>query len=68
MYIFENKDTSLFRTSTVSLHKLVVRNSLTHYCCWASIDLTLAVEYDISKLINIFDDVKFIQNRRKNGT
>ena len=67
LYIFENKGTSLFLTSTVSLHQLVVRNSLTHYCCWAFIDLTLAVEYDISKLLNIFDDVKFIRNRRKKG-
>ena len=67
LYIFENKDTSLFLTSTLSLHQLVIRNSLTHYCYWAFIDLTLAVEYDISKLLNIFDDVKFIRNRRKKG-
>ena len=66
MYIFQNKGSSLFLTSTVSLQKIVVSNSLTNYCCWASIDLTLAVENDISKLFNIFDDVKFIREK-ENG-
>ena len=65
-YIFQNKGSSLFLTSTVSLQKIVVRNSLTNYCCWASIDLTLAVENDISKLFNIFDYVKLIREK-ENG-